>query len=107
MECFKGFHPYCVDWKHIRLLTGGPTWFACHVCIEKRNKDIDEGDLTKEYLEIDSDNDDHGLAPQNAEAAGSRGEALRGSEDTSTDRVAAGGGAASAAPPPLLRPSAH
>ena len=103
-ECSKGYHVYCVDWKHIRLTSGGTTWFACNACIDKRDREIDEGDYNKEYLIVDSSDDGHGLAPHSAEAAGTPVP----SEDAATKRDTAGGGAArSALPPPAtpVRPS--
>jgi hypothetical protein len=69
-ECDRGFHLFCIDWKHVRLTSGGSTWFACPSCIEQRDKDVDEGDHAKEYLEVDASNETHGFAPTNQEAGG-------------------------------------
>jgi hypothetical protein len=99
-ECSKGYHAYCVDWKHIRLTSGGTTWFACNACIDKRDREIDDGDDDKEYLIVDSSDDGHGLAPQSAEAAGTPVP----SEDAATKRDTAGGSAAQSAPPPPATP---
>ncbi len=69
-ECNRGIHLLCTDWKHIRLASGGKTWFACSDCIAARDRQIENGEFLREYVEVGEDGDSHGLAPQNSEAAG-------------------------------------
>ena len=70
-ECKRGIHLLCTDWEHIRLVGGGPTWFACYDCLDARNRAIDNGDSTKEYVIVDELG--HELAPQSTEAVGGPG----------------------------------
>jgi hypothetical protein len=67
-ECDKGVHLLCTDWKHLRLVSGGATWFACAECKSVRDQDIEQGDLSKLYVEVD-DEVDHDLAPLHSEEA--------------------------------------
>jgi len=32
-ECDQGMHLLCADWHHIRMASGGSTWFACDDCL--------------------------------------------------------------------------
>jgi hypothetical protein len=67
-ECDKGTHLLCTSWKHIRLAAGGPTWFACKVCIDARDRAIEQGDLAQVYIEVD-EKVEHDLAPAHSEGA--------------------------------------
>ena len=69
-ECNQGIHLLCTDWNHIRMTSGGSTWFACGDCLEARDRAIDEGDSSKEYVVVEEEFVDHELAPTCAEAAG-------------------------------------
>ena len=68
-KCGRGYHVLCVTWKHIRLTHGGRnTWFACHRCIEARDRAVAEGNDAQAYEEVDEEVE-HGLAPLSAEAS--------------------------------------
>jgi hypothetical protein len=69
-ECNQGIHLLCTDWNHIRMASGGSTWFACGDCLEARDRAIDDGDSSKEYVVVEEEFVDHELAPLSAEAAG-------------------------------------
>jgi hypothetical protein len=66
-ECNKGFHILCTNWKHLRRVDGGATWFACNECFEARNLAVSRGDRSKQYVLVDEDIE-HGMAPLSAEA---------------------------------------
>jgi hypothetical protein len=76
-ECNQGIHLLCTDWHHIRMASGGSTWFACDNCLEARDRAIEEGDSAKEYVEVEEEFVDHELAPPSAEAAGKPADAAK------------------------------
>jgi hypothetical protein len=108
-ECNRGIHLLCTDWHHLRLAGGGSTWFACDPCLDTRDRAIEEGNASMEYVVVEEDFIDHELAPHSTEAAGGPADTPPASaladrgvrEDEGVDLekrgAAAGGGGA---PPP-------
>jgi hypothetical protein len=69
-ECKAGIHLLCTDWHHLRLADGGSTWFACDPCLDARDRAIENGNASMEYVVVEEEFIDHELAPHSTEAAG-------------------------------------
>ena len=89
-QCGRGFHALCVTWKHIRLMSGGRTWFACPHCINERDREVSQGNFALAYEEVD-EQVEHDLAPRNSEASDDFDDETSGGE-------AMGGGASAGQP---------
>jgi hypothetical protein len=86
-DCGRGFHLLCPNWKHLRHPSGGPTWFSCNDCVELRNRDVAQGDESRDYREV-SEEVEHGLAPVSSEASCSAtGGALAAEAKAGANRV--------------------